>query len=75
MGEEQVEQSIALGVLRDKDNVLLQIFVGRASTTDADAQVVLLHVLAGEVAATLGKGSREHHVEMVGVVVGVWKKS
>ena len=74
VGKEQVKQSLALGLLRDKDDVLLEVFVSRTGATNTDAEVVLLHVLASEVAATLREGGREHHVKMIGVVVGVWKK-
>ena len=49
------------------DNVV----VARADATDTDASVVLGHVLLGKTASLLGKGSREHEVEVVRVLVDV----
>lgn len=68
---EQVDQGIHLGFTVDEDDVLSDILVGGASTTDTDAKVVLRHVLTGELATALGEGSREHHEQVVGVGIGI----
>lgn len=71
LGVEKVNESVGLGAVVDIDDVLLDILVSGTSATDADAKVVLCHILTGKT-ATLGRErGREHHVKMVSVLVGV----
>lgn len=69
--EEQVVEGLALGIVVDVDDMLANVLVGLTSAADANAHVIRAHEVASELAGALGEGSREHHVDMVGVLVGV----
>lgn len=70
-GEEKVVDGLTSLVAVDLDDLLANVLVSLTSTTDLDANIVFSHVLASDLASTLWKGGREHHVNMIGILVGV----
>ena len=52
-------------------NLLHDVEVSTASTTDADADMVFSHVFLCDSTSLLRESGREHHVDMVIIIVGV----
>lgn len=72
---EQVIGGLLLGITLHPNDILLHVLVGRACATHTDTNVVLRHILASQATSLFGKSGAEHHVNMVGILVGVWELS
>jgi hypothetical protein len=59
---EQIEESLTLGMCLHIDHILLDVDVTTTCTTDTNTDVIMSKMLLGEITSDLGKGSREHEV-------------
>ena len=90
-GQQQVKDAITLLGFIDKKNLesfsflsairehraylLGDIDVRRSSSSNTNANVILSHVFLGHSAGFLRKSGREHHVDVIIVIVGICEES
>ena len=70
-GEKQIVEGIALAVVVNIINGLADVAVRRTGATDANAEIVFSHVVAGENTSFLWERGREHHVSVIRVLIVV----